>query len=291
MLLIESPTNRPRVYYGRQADGLEAALPGSPEGETIDQVGAINVAGALGRGRLAMIAPRQLYDWKPEIVIAERRGSYDALRGLPAIQHKRVYLAPAYLFGWIDDPPGVNRLIGLHWLSSLFYPDENQEDLRSAACEFYDLFYGIKLTNAQIDAMLQLAGVQSPETGEAIPRVGARASTAATPSTPTTPSLAKPANPAMLTNPTTLSTRSQAGGGGGTLPIRGTADKQSGLPATGNQPGDMWLVLNPPPTHLWAWAGTWVNAGAMATGPQGPSGLHGPLPPPRPALCRGPIRP
>ena len=194
-LLIQGTSTRPRVYYGRQADGLEAALPGSPEGEAIDQAGAINVAGALGRGGLAEIAPAQLDEWNPEIIIAERRSFYDALRRsrawrrLAAVSHKRVYLAPAYPYGWIDDPDGVNRLIGLHWLSGLFYPDQNQEDLRSATCEFYDLFYGIKLTNGQIETMLRAAGIPPATTGGVMePLIGpGSAPLSPLPSTPTVP--------------------------------------------------------------------------------------------------------
>ena len=198
-LLIQGPETRARVYYGRQPDGLEAALPASPQGEAIDQAGAINVAGALGRGGLAAITSALLDQWNPDIIIAERRSFYNALRrgrawrGLAAVRHKRVYLEPAYPFGWIDDPPGVNRLIGLHWLSGLFYPDENQEDLRTSVCEFYDLFYRIKLTNAQVEAMVRPAGAPPPETtrgaGESIPGLGPMPSTPTTPapSTPTTP--------------------------------------------------------------------------------------------------------
>jgi hypothetical protein len=213
-LLIQGPATRPHVYYGRRSDGLETALPGSAEGETIDQAGAINVAGALGRGHLVAIAPAQLYDWDPEIIIAERRSFYDALRrgrtwrGLAAVRQKRVYLAPAYPFGWIDDPPGVNRLIGLHWLSALFYPDENQEDLRAATCEFYDLFYGIKLTNAQIEAMVRAAGVPPPETarGGTEPIIGPGSMPLSPlpplPST-TPPSSSTPATPPLPATPTT----------------------------------------------------------------------------------------
>jgi len=213
-LLIQGPATRPHVYYGRRSDGLETALPGSAEGETIDQAGAINVAGALGRGHLAAIAPAQLYDWDPEVIIAERRSFYDALRrgrtwrGLAAVRQKRVYLAPAYPFGWIDDPPGVNRLIGLHWLSALFYPDENQEDLRAATCEFYDLFYGIKLTNAQIEAMVRAAGVPPPETarGGTEPIIGPGSMPLSPlpplPST-TPPSSSTPATPPLPATPTT----------------------------------------------------------------------------------------
>ena len=208
-LLIRPPDSRPHVYYGRNPDGLEAALPGSPEGETIDQAGAINVAGNLGRGHLVGITPAQLFAWNPEIIIAERRSFYDALRrnrawrGLAAVRNKRVYLAPSSPFGWIDDPPGVNRLIGLYWLSGLFYPDSNQEDLHAATCEFYDLFYRIKLTNGQIDAMLRSAGVEPAATPRPIgePLVGLGA--APLPPLPSTPPAApNPATPpASSTSP------------------------------------------------------------------------------------------
>jgi iron complex transport system substrate-binding protein len=172
-LLIQAPETRPHVYYGRSADGLETALPGSPQGEAIDQAGAINVARVLGHGTVIAITAEQLTEWNPEIIIAEERSFYNSLRrnrawrGLAAVRHKRVYLAPAYPFGWIDDPPGVNRLIGLRWLSGLFYPDANQEDLRAAVCEFYDQFYRIKLTNAQVEAMVGPAGAPAPGTSHA----------------------------------------------------------------------------------------------------------------------------
>jgi iron complex transport system substrate-binding protein len=174
-LLIQAPETRPHVYYGRRADGLETPLPGAPEADSIEQAGAINVARVLGRDGLAAITPTQLYEWNPEIIIAEERSFYNALRrdrawrGLAAVAHKRVYLAPAYPFGWIDDPPGVNRLIGLHWLSGLFYPDANQDDLRAAVCEFYDQFYRIKLTNAQVEAMVRPAGAPPIEAPHGAP--------------------------------------------------------------------------------------------------------------------------
>ena len=209
-LLIQGPETRPRVYYGRQPNGLEAALPASPEGEAIDQAGAINVAGVLGRGGLVAITSALLDRWNPDVIIAERRSFYNALRrgrawrGLAAVRNKRVYLEPAYPFGWIDDPPGVNRLIGLHWLSGLFYPDENQEDLRSSVCEFYDLFYGIKLTNAQVEAMVRPAGAPPPETtrgtGESIPGLGI------TPSIPTTPAPSTPTTPPSSAAPSASTT-------------------------------------------------------------------------------------
>ncbi len=168
-LLIRPANARPHVYFARGVDGLATALPGSPAGESIDAAGAINVASPLGRGGEVTISREQLLGWDPEIIIAAERSFYDALRRSPAwrrlsaVRNKRVYLEPSNPFGWIQGPSGVNRLIGQYWLSNLFYPDATQEDLRATTCDFYDKFYRIKLTNAQLEAMVRPAGIPPAE--------------------------------------------------------------------------------------------------------------------------------
>ena len=162
-LLISSSDNRPTVYYGRGPDGLETALPGSASAANIEQAGAINVAGSLGRDALIHVTRAQIIGWNPQIVIAQQRSFYNALlhrrewRSLAAVRSKKVYLAPADPFGWIDDPPGVNRAVGLYWLSALFYPDLYQQDLRTVAREFYQLYYGVQLTDRQLEALVRPA--------------------------------------------------------------------------------------------------------------------------------------
>jgi iron complex transport system substrate-binding protein len=166
-LLIRPAGARPHVYYARH-DGFDTALPGSPAGAAIDEAGAINVAAMLGHGGEARVSPEDIYRWDPTIILAEGRGAYDAfkrnpaMRRLSAVRNNRVYLIPSSPFGWVEDPSGVNRLIGLHWLSGLLYADATQEDLRTTACDFYDKFYRIKLTNGQLEAMLRPAGVPAP---------------------------------------------------------------------------------------------------------------------------------
>jgi len=169
-LLVRPANARPHVYYARGPDGLTTALPGSPAGEAIDEAGAINVASGLGRGTETVIGREQLLAWDPTVIIAQDRRFYASVRRdrawrrLSAVRNHRVYLEPRYPFGWIEDPSSINRLIGLYWLSSLFYPDATQEDLRATACDFYDKFYELKLTNAQIEAMVRPAGIAPPET-------------------------------------------------------------------------------------------------------------------------------
>ena len=188
-LLIRPANVRPHVYYGRGPDGLTTVLPGSPAGEAIDEAGAINVASPLGRGSdAAAVTREQLLGWDPEIIIAEQRSFYSSLqrnpawRRLSAVRNKKVYLEPDSPFGWIEHPSGVNRLIGLYWLSSLFYADATQEDLRATTCDFYDKFYELKLTNAQLEAMVRPAGAPPPETRRPIeePLIGLGAAPSST---------------------------------------------------------------------------------------------------------------
>jgi hypothetical protein len=94
---------------------------------------------------------------------------------LSAVTQKRVYLAPADPFGWIDDPPGVNRIIGLYWLTALFYPDQYQEEVGANVSQFYERFYGVKLTDRQLAALLRPATGSAGTTGSqmGVPLLGA----------------------------------------------------------------------------------------------------------------------
>jgi len=168
-LLIAPADERPLVYYGLGPDGLETGVTGSQAMAAIDQAGVINVAGRLGHGELTRVTRDQILTWNPAVIIAEQRSFYNTLlrgpvwRGLSAVANKRVYLAPADPFGWIDDPPGVNRIIGLYWLTALFYPDQYQEDLRTNVRDFYSKFYRIKLTDRQLEALVRPAESRAGE--------------------------------------------------------------------------------------------------------------------------------
>jgi iron complex transport system substrate-binding protein len=180
-LLIQPATQRPRVYYARGPNGLETALPGSEAGAAIDAAGAINVAGALGPGERALVTPQQLRAWNPDLILVEDPMAYGTIQRsplwatLPAVRNKKVFLEPSQPFGWIDDPPGVNRVIGLYWLSQLFYPNGAQEDVRTLMTDLYDKLYGIKLSEKQVEAIAKTAGIPASDTPHlaALPPLGA----------------------------------------------------------------------------------------------------------------------
>src|SRR5579864_8789597 len=153
------PAQRPRVYYARGPRGLETGLGGSINVETIEFLGAQNVAGER-KGGMATVSIEQVLAWNPDVIITIEPAVAAAVRSdavwapVKAVKNGRIYLSPRLPFGWVDFPPSVNRLIGLWWLAKALYPDQFHDDLRPLTREFYKRFYHIDLTDAQLDRVL-----------------------------------------------------------------------------------------------------------------------------------------
>jgi iron complex transport system substrate-binding protein len=154
---------RPRVYYGRGPRGLETGLGGSINVETIEFLGAHNVA-AERRGGMAVVSAEQVLAWNPDVIITIEPAFAASVRNDPvwapikAVQSGRIYLSPTLPFGWVDFPPSVNRLIGLWWLAKALYPAQFPEDLRPLTRDFYQRFYHKLPTDPQIDRVLAAQG-------------------------------------------------------------------------------------------------------------------------------------
>jgi iron complex transport system substrate-binding protein len=154
---------RPRVYYGRGPRGLDTGLAGSINMESIERIGATNVAAALGQGGLVRVSVEQVLAWNPDAIVTIDRNFYASVwhdplwQGLAAVRSGRVFLSPNVPFGWIDFPPSVNRLLGLRWLARTLYPDVFPEDLRPFVREFYTRAYHQTPTPAQLDALVRTA--------------------------------------------------------------------------------------------------------------------------------------
>lgn len=152
------PSDRPRVYYARGADGLETAPKGSITVETLDAAGANNVVEG-GQG-LSRVSPEQVLGWNPDAIVtidanfASRAKTDPVWSSVKAVQDGRIYAAPSLPFGWLDAPPAVNRLIGVRWLAKSLYGDKIPGDLRAETKRFYKLFYGVELDDARLDALL-----------------------------------------------------------------------------------------------------------------------------------------
>jgi iron complex transport system substrate-binding protein len=147
------------AYYGRDEDGLTAVPPRSISAEVLTLLGLSNVVPVdQSKGK---ITRQQLLVWNPAVVLtmsdsfALQLRTDPAFASLMAVQEHRVLLAPSPPFGWIDEPPSVNRLLGLLWVGHALYPAAFTSDLRAATRSFFHDFYRRDLSDTELDQILQ----------------------------------------------------------------------------------------------------------------------------------------
>lgn len=154
------------VYYAEGPNGLQSEPAGSWHGEIIDMVGGNNVVqleeeGSAGKSEVSI---EQVLNWNPDIIISwddERGGYFSGIlqdpiwKDIRAVKDKEVYEIPNKPFNWFDRPPSVNRILGLKWMGNLLYPDIYDYNMRDEVKEFYNKFYHYKLTEEEIDELLE----------------------------------------------------------------------------------------------------------------------------------------
>jgi len=165
------PEKRRRVYYAEGPTGLETEPGASVHSEALLFAGAQNVAAVpnqQGYGHTP-VSMEQVLLWNPEIIISgydhtsspgefyTKVWSDPVWKNVAAVRNRQVYEAPQYPFNWIDRPPSVNRIIGIKWLANLFYPDLFPYDMRKETRHFYETFYHVNLTDAQLNQILATA--------------------------------------------------------------------------------------------------------------------------------------
>lgn len=144
----QAQQNKPaKIYFARGADGLQTGLAGSIHSEVLELLGCENVARQEGHQGLAQVSFEQLMVWQPDHVITQDPALIDQIHTEPkwqtlsAIRAGRLFCAPRLPFGWLDGPPGVNRLLGVLWLMALLEERLDGGQLREETAEFFDLFY------------------------------------------------------------------------------------------------------------------------------------------------------
>lgn len=141
------------IYSGRGADGLETGLPGSIHTDVIDWLGIKSAVDIQGENRMMRVSMEQMMLWQPDVIITLDRHFYLRLQKDPlwqrikAVKNQRYYLVPNLPFGWTDQPPSVNRLLGLAWLAHILYPTLfTQEHYQKTVIEYFSLFYQYDLS-------------------------------------------------------------------------------------------------------------------------------------------------
>lgn len=148
-IVRKNPVGEPlKVYSARSADGLETGLQGSIHTEVLDWVGAENAAKEAGEKIMTRVSMEQLILWQPDVILINDDNFYRTISTDPlwsrikAVKEGRFYKVPNLPFGWTDQPPSINRVLGAAWLSSILAPEQySQEEYSRSIIEYYALFY------------------------------------------------------------------------------------------------------------------------------------------------------
>ncbi len=155
-------SERVSVYWAMGEAGLNTNAVGSFHSELLDYVPLINVADveAANRGGGSEVSMEQIIGWQPDYILVDGANLAGEIRNDPAwssltaVKEGWLIVIPSAPYGFLADPPSVNRYAGLAWLGPLFYPQVYGSDVRGQVAEFYELFYGIELDDATLDAIL-----------------------------------------------------------------------------------------------------------------------------------------
>jgi iron complex transport system substrate-binding protein len=130
------------------------AAPGTDVTEVFTRLGWQVVApGGEGLFRPSSIEAIRTLD--PDVLIFSDPAMRDIVmhaetwRAVRAVREGHALVAPSLPFGWLEEPPSINRLLGLAWLEG--------RDPVTLASLFNATVYGRALTPAQLDTVL--AGV------------------------------------------------------------------------------------------------------------------------------------
>lgn len=117
-----SPAANLSFYAARGPRGLETGLQGSLHTEAAELLGLHNVAQIADRHGLTQVSMENLLRWQPDIILVQEAVTADFIRrdplwqGVKAVAEQRILFLSGLPFGWLDAPPGINRLLGLRRL-------------------------------------------------------------------------------------------------------------------------------------------------------------------------------
>ena len=120
LALPKPPQAHPRVLYARGPDGLLAAAPGTDVTAVFTYLGW-QVVAPDGTGTFRPATVDAIRKLNPDVIILADPAAQPVLKtqawaSLRAVQKGQAYVAPSMPFGWVEEPPSINRLLGVAWL-------------------------------------------------------------------------------------------------------------------------------------------------------------------------------
>lgn len=157
---------RVKVYWAMGDKGGNTNARDSFQSQALQLLPVTNVADieANSKGGGSEVSMEQILNWDPDVILVDSPELMDFIhkdsswQSLRAIKEERAYLVPSIPYGFLSDPPSVNRLMGLDWLGKLLYPEAKAYDFKieDQLKNFYQHFYHIELSEDQIAEVLNL---------------------------------------------------------------------------------------------------------------------------------------
>jgi iron complex transport system substrate-binding protein len=151
LLTLPAPDAHPTVLYARGPTGGFAAAPGTDVTAVFTRLGW-RVLAPDGTGTFRPVTVEAIAALDPDWLVFADPGMADPLahdaawQNLRAVRAGHAVVAPHLPFGWVEEPPSINRLIGLAWLSG--------QDPALLAAVSNAILYGHTLSSAERDSVL-----------------------------------------------------------------------------------------------------------------------------------------
>lgn len=102
-----------------------------------------------------------LLSWQPDIILVQDAVTAQYLRedpvwqGVKAVAEQRILFLSGLPFGWLDAPPGINRLLGLRRLHARLDP-KIETHFKTDMQRYAELFWHTSLSDAQFQQLVTL---------------------------------------------------------------------------------------------------------------------------------------
>ncbi len=160
-VMDEVGENKLDCLYVLGEEGLNVIAATSYHAELLDLLtnNLAVVDNPMGKGTGNEVTMEQIAVWDPEFVIFGPDSIFSTVKDIPswnqitAIVNDNYVEVPNAPHNWMSMPPSVQRYLGLIWLTAELYPEYCDYDVKAEIMEYYELFYGCTLTDAQYETI------------------------------------------------------------------------------------------------------------------------------------------
>ncbi|MGL6197376.1 MAG: ABC transporter substrate-binding protein [Lachnospiraceae bacterium] len=153
--------NKVNALYVIGENGLNVLVNASYHSEIIDlltnNLAIVDDPNSKGTGNA--VDMEQISLWNPDFILFAPGSIYstvaemDTWGDISAIVNNNYVEVPEGPYNWMGSPPSVQRYLGLIWLTAALYPEYCDYDVKDEIFEYYELFYGCELSDAQYNAL------------------------------------------------------------------------------------------------------------------------------------------